>query len=135
MGSRPFAIVLAFDDADRDRFVLARHADRGWEIPGGRIEEGETPTTAARREFAEEVGHALESLAEVLVQERERGTCHVFAGRLGPNVEEGDTHDDKIEESRLVSSLDEVEPLAFPDDPYEAIEEELDVDLGVPSDG
>jgi 8-oxo-dGTP pyrophosphatase MutT (NUDIX family) len=127
--SRPFAIVLAFEDSERERFVLARHEERGWEIPGGHLEEGESPAEAARREFAEEIGHALEALSPVLVQEREVGTCHVFAARVGPRTREGDTHDDRIVDWRFVERLGDVEPLAFPDDPYAEIEEELGVEL------
>lgn len=31
---------------------------RGWEVPAGRVEEGEPPEEAARRELREETGHA-----------------------------------------------------------------------------
>lgn len=124
------AIVLAFEDPQRERFVLARHPERGWEIPGGWVEAGETPDQAARREFAEEIGHELVDLEPVLVQERASApVCHVFAARLGEPVEAGE---DVIEDWRFVERLADVEPLAFPDDPYEEIEAELGVDLGAP---
>ena len=35
---------------------------RGWEVPAGRIDEGETPEQAAMREMQEESGHRAESL-------------------------------------------------------------------------
>ena len=47
---------------DRGRGVLLLHRHRfvvdawGWEIPGGRIDEGETPAQAAEREALEETG-------------------------------------------------------------------------------
>lgn len=37
-------------------FVRSCREGREWEFPGGRIDEGETPTEAVRREFTEETG-------------------------------------------------------------------------------
>lgn len=126
---RPFAIVVCFEDASRERFLLARHEDRGWEIPGGRIEADETPLEAAVREFREETGHDVLDAELVLEQQTPEGVCHVATGRWGPPVEDGPSEDDAIERWRFVSSLDEVEPLAFPDDPYEEIEAALGIEL------
>ncbi|WP_224984371.1 NUDIX hydrolase [Geomonas agri] len=40
--------------------LLIRHRQRGWEIPQGRVEEGENLVDAARREVAEEAGVEVE---------------------------------------------------------------------------
>jgi 8-oxo-dGTP diphosphatase len=41
------------------RLVWVRHAERGWELPGGKVEPGESPEAAARRECLEEAGLQL----------------------------------------------------------------------------
>lgn len=41
----------------KGEWIFVRHKDRDtWEIPGGHIEEGETPDEAAKRELFEESG-------------------------------------------------------------------------------
>ena len=51
----PTAFAVARDDAGW--VLLVRRADTGlWELPGGRVELGESATVAAEREVAEESG-------------------------------------------------------------------------------
>ncbi len=55
----PSAVILAVDN--RERVLLVRQfrlpAGRSiWELPAGRVNSGETPLAAARRELAEETG-------------------------------------------------------------------------------
>ena len=56
------AVVLVADDAGAACFVLTRRAaglrahSGQWALPGGRLDPGETPETAALRELSEEVG-------------------------------------------------------------------------------
>lgn len=117
---RPYVVVICFEDASRRRFLMARHRERGWELPGGGLEPGEAPGDAAEREFLEETGHALDAAEELLAIAKPNGLCHVFTGiwgqaghRLEPEAGEA------IVELRFVSRLGDVSPLAFPDDPYD----------------
>jgi len=46
-----------------DRFLMVFNEKRaGWEMPGGRIEDGESAEDAAKREFFEEAGYDIEIL-------------------------------------------------------------------------
>ncbi|HXV22056.1 MAG TPA: NUDIX hydrolase [Desulfuromonadales bacterium] len=45
---------------DAGQVLLVRHHRRGWEIPQGRVEEGEDLLAAARREVLEETGVTVE---------------------------------------------------------------------------
>lgn len=60
-----------------------------WDIPGGRIEEGETPDIAVRREMKEELG--LDNLNEMnlfKIYKSENLTDFIFWKRLDLNTDE-----------------------------------------------
>lgn len=117
--------MVCFEDASRERFLMARHKDRGWEIPGGRPLEGEEPLETAVREFGEETGHVLQDPEIVVEQDREKGTFWVATGHLGPEDPSLRDEDDPVVEHRFVERVTDVQPLAFPDDPYEETGEAL----------
>jgi len=90
-----YVYVFAFQNG---RLLLVKNINRGWEAPGGKIEEGEQPEAAARREFLEETGRALEILCHESV-----GEGHVFYGIAGDVLQE--VHDPVIEDTGLFEEL------------------------------
>ncbi|NPB09791.1 MAG: (deoxy)nucleoside triphosphate pyrophosphohydrolase [Thermodesulfobacteria bacterium] len=98
---RPFPVVSAFIQRD-SRILLARRPEgklRGglWEFPGGKLEEGESPEEALRREIKEELGVEAEVgrlLAEVEHRYPEvyiRLLCYETAIQGEPRPLEGQT--------------------------------------------
>lgn len=57
-----------------------------WEIPAGRIEDGESRESAVRRECMEETGYTIKNLRFLCTQNPANGmsdcTCHVFAAKV-----------------------------------------------------
>jgi 8-oxo-dGTP pyrophosphatase MutT (NUDIX family) len=77
------AAVVATDAAGR--LLLVRSPLRGWEMPGGQVEIGESLEAAARREVLEESGidvtdlvfcGVFQSLGKSIVNVLFRGTCN-----------------------------------------------------------
>ena len=57
MSEREFVIVWAIPAfGDMDAWLMVRHVERGWELPGGAIRKGEAVDEAALRELFEETG-------------------------------------------------------------------------------
>lgn len=64
--------AIAFRDGS---FLMVHNENRnGWEMPGGKIEEGESVRDAARREYAEEAGYRID-----IVALKDIGHCDVCA--------------------------------------------------------
>ena len=93
-------------DPDRGVLLLWRHrflADEwGWEIPGGMVDDGETPEQAARRECIEETGWAPGPLRHLCrfhpIAGLSSQTFHVFGADSAEQVGEPDpTESDRIE--------------------------------------
>jgi 8-oxo-dGTP diphosphatase len=53
---RHIVVVSSLVRNAQDQVLLVRHHKRGWEIPQGRVEEGESLMEALRREVLEETG-------------------------------------------------------------------------------
>ena len=92
-------VVAAAIHDHRGNLLLARRGLDGsresghWEFPGGKVESGETPVQALRRELAEELGVHCRSITAIpgaLAQDRERllrlSLWRVKLGREQPRV-------------------------------------------------
>lgn len=80
---------------DGDSIWLRKNERDDWELPGGRLDEGEQPEQTIVREIAEELGVELVSprLVDVYIWEKDFGTTtHIgivaFAGDVGQKVGE-----------------------------------------------
>lgn len=111
-------LVVAFEDATRRRFLMVRHRERGWELPGGRLAEGEAPLAAALREFAEETGRDLRDPRLVLERgAKAEGRTWVFEGMAGAVVHRIQGTEAALE-AQFFEFLDDAPRLSFPDDDY-----------------
>ena len=104
-----FAYVIAFIG---DKFIMVRHKERAWEMPGGRLQKGEDYEQAAVREFFEETGMTVDVIGQV---PESRSYGRVFIGmvrtRLLPK-----SPDPKISEVQEFSELPQ--ELSFPEVEY-----------------
>ena len=96
------AYCVAFEG---DRFLMVYHPRRkGWEMPGGKLEEGETPEGAAKRECLEESGYEVEITAV-----RDIGYCDVCAARIVGKKGEGEMRSELFEDIPDDLSFDKTE--------------------------
>jgi 8-oxo-dGTP pyrophosphatase MutT (NUDIX family) len=127
---REYTVIVAIRKMpDSREFLMVRHRERGWELPGGKLDDGEGPVHCALREFREETGHLLSSPHFVAKMQKDNGTCYVFTGGLGVKVEER-AEDEAVGEMKWFARLPRGEGLAFPDDPYEEMGRLLQIDFG-----
>ncbi len=107
-----FVYVIAFNG---DRFVMVRHRERAWEMPGGRLLKGETHEQAAVREFFEETGMSLELVGSIRIA---RPGGKVFVGLVRGKLSEKHT-EYNIVEVKEFSELPDL--LSFPLVEYQAM--------------
>jgi 8-oxo-dGTP diphosphatase len=88
------------------KVVFVEHPERGWEIPGGHLEHGETPEEALLRELKEETG--LEGVIKKwnTTYYPEGWVAHVIVETS--TVQNWEVADEKV---RLVQWWDEIPPL------------------------
>ncbi|NDF12979.1 MAG: (deoxy)nucleoside triphosphate pyrophosphohydrolase [Proteobacteria bacterium] len=82
--TKPIIHAAAVALVDRDKRVLIAERPQGkymagyWEFPGGKLEEGETPEQALKREVMEELGISLGCTAPLTFISETREDHHVI---------------------------------------------------------
>ncbi len=113
----PASTAVLMDDAGRILLVL-RNREPGageWALPGGFVENGESPAQAAARELEEETGlrAAAPSLIDVIYQESDfYGTCLLIIGYSFGEFEGDVVPGDDAADARFFPP-EEMPPLAF----------------------
>jgi 8-oxo-dGTP diphosphatase len=113
----PASTAVLFDDKGRLLLVL-RNREPGageWSLPGGFVENGESPEDAAKRELLEETGLSAHGpvLIDVIYQESVfYGTCLLIIGYLFEGFNGDIVACDDADDARFFP-VGELPPLAF----------------------
>ncbi len=113
----PASTAVLFDDEGRILLVL-RNREPGageWSLPGGFVENGESPEDAAKRELVEETGLSAcgPTLIDVIYQESVfYGTCLLIIGYLFDGFSGDIVAGDDADDARFFP-VDELPQLAF----------------------
>lgn len=109
----PVALVFPFYG---DRVVLGDIAHRGWCIPSGHVEPGETPEAAVRREAGEEAGVTLGRVAYLgsfILTHRETGQVRQAPTFIGEVVNFGAMPEGSESRGMMLASVEDVAGLYF----------------------
>ena len=105
----------------RDGRILLLHNERGeWELPGGRLEIGETPQQCVVREIAEETGWAVTAgpVLDAWLYHIAQAGKHVFIVTYSCHLDSGQEHRDPVlsaEHQRIgLFAPDEITSLVIP---------------------
>lgn len=90
--NKDFVAIIAFKN---NSFLLIKNEERGWEFPGGNIED-ESAIKAVKREFEEETGFSLKEID--LIHETKKG--YFYKGKVS-----GKTGEDSEFETRFFNKL------------------------------
>ena len=102
---------------EHDGKVLIVCDDKGkWQLPGGRLHEGEEPIECVKREIQEELGVDVEPLRifDVFVFTSASGTNHfavIWICKLLGNMENIKKDGEEVRDLKLISSAEELESL------------------------
>ena len=97
--------IVIFNEKDEILMIREKRYTVGrleWEIPAGRVEDGEAKEDAARREAMEETGCTLKDLKFLCSQNPANGmsdqVCHVFAAKVDSegSIQDVDEVADKV---------------------------------------
>ncbi|MGW0866998.1 NUDIX domain-containing protein [Streptomyces sp. NPDC002611] len=112
------AAAVVRDAEDRILIVKPGYKD-GWNLPGGGVDEGETPSQAAGRELREEVG-LDQAIGRLLVSAyiQSKAGAHIYWVFDGGVISEEQKSGIRLQESELVDYLfsapDEIGPEKIP---------------------
>lgn len=70
---------------DETGILFVRKRNAKWNLPGGRVEQGETPLQAAMREMAEETGLTFDQLSYVSQYQENKVIHFLFEARRAEN--------------------------------------------------
>ena len=81
--NRPIVVVAAIIKGEYNSYLMAKRGDKdvhggNFEFPGGKIEFGETPEVALRREIIEELGYKISVGEHFSVENEIYGEKHII---------------------------------------------------------